>query len=1183
MRRRNRAMALGIGIITLILIFAFLILPGIVRDAAISAIETATSRKAQLAGVSLNPLNLSAEFKGFRLSEPGNSTTFASFSSARISVSPASLFRKALIVSELEIRAPYLRLVRSQENRYNFSDLLEQKSPKQKNSKPFLFSLNNIEIKNGSADFMDNAIDSATRHTVRDFDLAVPFVSNIPYLSNHYVSPRLSAVVNGTPLLVSGSLKPMTRAVEATARLAVKGLNLPYYLGYLPREMPLRITSGSVTTDLNLAYRVSAAERPDLTIDGRLSLDRLEMKEKGGRPLLALERGEIAINRSQLFSKLFDISRLSLKRPELYLERDADGGINLQRVRPQRETHTPQPESPATNLKPRLTIAAVQIENGQLHFRDQLAANGTFISDIENLNLDLLSFSTEPNRQATWRTYLRTRHGETLQGNGDLMVEPLSVTARLSLTGIRPEVYHPYLAEYLTSPVAGKIDVSATLYYRPSPAGISISDFILTGRGIMAKFTTTDSVTLQNLVISGGKLDLATRQANLERIEIKGGSVRLTKEPDGGLSAARLIRTQLPAPSTPNPSSTPPPFSYRIDSASVDGMDATFTDQSVKGDDKPLLTLRRAQISLSGISGPKAAPVRFTFSANYGKAGKLKSSGIVTPAPFGLKGKIDVNRIPLRDFEAYLPENLNLYVADGTVDTHATLNLASTAQGMTGSFSGDLGIRSFYCMDTVEFEDLLKWESLQMDGISGRISPFALTVKQVALNGMYAKIVINKDGSINLQQLKTEDTAPPQHKPAPTAPVSPPVSESATARKDIRIETITIQAGTLGFEDRHLPVEFVSTFYNLGGKVAGISTDETHAADVDLRGNLENHSPLRITGTLNPLWSDPLVDLKISFTDIDLSPFTPYSGTYLGYTVDKGKLFLDLKYRIEKKALISENRIFIDQFTLGESVKSDKATSLPVGLAIALLKDRKGEIHLDLPVSGRTDDPKFSVWSVVMEMLKNLLVKAATSPFALLSSLIGGGDDFSAIAFSPGSARIDPPEQAKLAKLSAALLDRPALKVDISGYVDRELDSEGFRTEQLARKMKTEKFLALSKARQNQPGQTPDSIDLLPEEHARYLAAVYAKEKFPKPRNALGFIKELPETEMRKLILANTASGELQMQTLARERETAVRDFLLQQGKVPGERLFLKSGNVFKTSGKDGVGNSRVEFGAGVP
>ncbi len=79
------------------------------------------------------------------------------------------------------------------------------------------------------------------------------------------------------------------------------------------------------------------------------------------------------------------------------------------------------------------------------------------------------------------------------------------------------------------------------------------------------------------------------------------------------------------------------------------------------------------------------------------------------------------------------------------------------------------------------------------------------------------------------------------------------------------------------------------------------------------------------------------------------------------------------------------------------------ATKLPVRLAVALLKDRKGEIHLDLPLTGQIDDPKFSVWGIVVKIIVNLLVKAATSPFALLGAIFGGGEELSYLEFDPGT------------------------------------------------------------------------------------------------------------------------------------------------------------------------------------
>jgi len=180
---------------------------------------------------------------------------------------------------------------------------------------------------------------------------------------------------------------------------------------------------------------------------------------------------------------------------------------------------------------------------------------------------------------------------------------------------------------------------------------------------------------------------------------------------------------------------------------------------------------------------------------------------------------------------------------------------------------------------------------------------------------------------------------------------------------------------------------------------------------------------------------------------------TPYSGTYLGYAVDRGKLFLESRYRIVNRKLDSENSVFIDQLDLGRRIESDKATNLPVRLAVALLKDRKGEIRLELPVMGQTDDPQFSLWRVALKALKNLVLKAASSPFALIRSMFGSKEDPSSVTFAPGSAALSPSEREKLLKLAAVLNDRPALQLKVAGFVDRGRDGEGYRNEQQMRSL----------------------------------------------------------------------------------------------------------------------------------
>ncbi len=122
----------------------------------------------------------------------------------------------------------------------------------------------------------------------------------------------------------------------------------------------------------------------------------------------------------------------------------------------------------------------------------------------------------------------------------------------------------------------------------------------------------------------------------------------------------------------------------------------------------------------------------------------------------------------------------------------------------------------------------------------------------------------------------------------------------------------------------------------------------------------------------------------------------------------------------------AENVVLVDQLTLGPPTDSPDATSLPVKLAIAILQDRQGKIHLDVPVSGDLDDPEFRVGRVVWRAFVNILEKVATSPFALIGAIAGGGgEELSVITFVAGSAELGESETQKLDKLAKVLVERP--------------------------------------------------------------------------------------------------------------------------------------------------------------
>lgn len=1190
-KMKKYALIFFVAVVTLI-IFVTAILPLIVRSKAIAAITAETGRKVRIEKVAINPFTLTVTVSGFAI-EAQNGDQFVSVAKLRASLGLASIFKRALIISELSAETPAISVTRLAANSYSFNDIIERQNAKPKkpdnDKKGFRFSVNNIQVKNGTIDFDDRAVNGGRKHTVRKLDVAIPFISNIPYLVDKYTDPHISALINDAPFSFYGKTKPLSKSLETSVHIDLKGLRLPEYVAYSPVKPTAEFVSGKLTVNADVIYRICADKDPELDIKGIFRLDNITANLKGGAPLVKLPLLQVNATQLEIFAKRFLIESIKIEEPELFVSRSAKGEWMYSHLLPQTiatkrgsgaEKETKQD---AGNVQPLVQVASFTLANGTVHFTDTQPAGG-FRGTASNIDTAVKNFTTESGKTADFELSMLLDKGTSLSADGTFSPTPLTATVSTKLNGLKLQRGWPYLSSYLTAPIKGTIDLAAKTNYNKDD-GLTVMDGTLSASGISARYGIKDGFDLYRFEITGTNYNQKKNMLAVGEAKLSKGDIALSREADGTISILSLLKK------SPSAAENKPPAKgqqggkelyYSVKKISINKLTTSFTDKTKV--EKPRFVLSNSTMSLANLNGPKFTPAALRFTSTFNKNTPLKAVGNITTEPFRYKGSLSIGHLPLRDFEAYFPSDINVFLVNGSADTSMNVDIAFKNDKLGGTFNGSAGIRGFHAVDTVAEEDLLKWESLQLDGIKGDLEPFSLTLREIALSGVYSRIIIRKDGTLNLQNLLKKDETQVVAK-TPTA--VPPVQSTASgkpqpepAKKQIRIDAITIQDGTISFEDNHLPQQFSTTFKNLGGRISGLSSEDTKFANVDLRGNLETHSPLRITGQINPLRGDLFVDLKIAFQDIELTPITPYTGAFLGYSVEKGKLNLDLTYKIDKKQLHSDNKIFIDQFTFGKEVESKQATSLPVKLGLALLKDRNGEIHLDVPVTGRTDDPKFSVWKLVWQVIQNLMVKAATSPLSLLSSMFGGGEDFSSINFAPGTSALLPSEEQKLTTLSKALLDRPALKIELKGYVDRDRDAEAYRLELLKRKLRNEKVLALGKAGALKTDESGENVTLTPEEQTKYLESLYKKEKFPKPRNAIGLVKALPPNEMKKLIIANTIVGLPELQTLARERVAAVVTYLVTNGQVPAERIFQKNDDVFKAPEKESGTRSRVELNA---
>lgn len=185
--------------------------------------------------------------------------------------------------------------------------------------------------------------------------------------------------------------------------------------------------------------------------------------------------------------------------------------------------------------------------------------------------------------------------------------------------------------------------------------------------------------------------------------------------------------------------------------------------------------------------------------------------------------------------------------------------------------------------------------------------------------------------------------------------------------------------GNINYTDNFVKPTYSGNMTGMSGSIGSIASDQPTPAAIDLHGKIDNDAPLQISGTLNPLFKPMFLDIKASANGVQLPRLTPYSAKYAGYPITKGKLSMDVQYKIENDKLVAQNDIRIEQLSFGDHVDGPNVTKLPVMLAISLLKDRNGNIELNLPISGSLSDPQFSIGGVILRVIGNLIVKAVTS------------------------------------------------------------------------------------------------------------------------------------------------------------------------------------------------------------
>ncbi len=149
-------------------------------------------------------------------------------------------------------------------------------------------------------------------------------------------------------------------------------------------------------------------------------------------------------------------------------------------------------------------------------------------------------------------------------------------------------------------------------------------------------------------------------------------------------------------------------------------------------------------------------------------------------------------------------------------------------------------------------------------------------------------------------------------------------------------------------------------------------------------------------GSVNVLWHGNMNDIKAnsalnaSVRGLQLQDISPYSVHYVAYPFTDGIFAFSSENVIKEGQIEGRNNLDISNPMIGDRRKdADSSMHLPLKAALYILKDKEGNVKLDVPVSGDLNNPKFSYWKALWKTFGNLLVKVASSPIHKIGDALG--------------------------------------------------------------------------------------------------------------------------------------------------------------------------------------------------
>lgn len=809
-------------------------------------------------------------------------------------------------------------------------------------------------------------------------------------------------------------------------------------------------------------------------LETRLAIEGFDLPDvDNGAPLLSFDELVVDVRPLGFFGADVALDEVRLVNPRLSATIGEDGEFRLAQILSGAggDPDESEPEDPEASDPLIIDIRAIHLEQGEVVFRDE-SREEPFELTLMPVTLDALDVHTRIEQTASFEFGLAIGDQTELRWTGEIGFDPLRSSGRLDLSNLDLRTPWKYLSSRLQFEIQqGELAASARyearldsgLELRISDGSLALKDVtFLDDRAEKSTTSTDDDESREVIDVSSVELrniqsvveDGALTSLDVEQASLSGGRVQVVLEEDGLVALTEILRMLDDGPSSADVAETQTessPARIRVGNVSVRDFALDIEDRSTA---QPVrLGLSELTMDVAGIDSEPRTAMNIELETRVAESGKLRLSGPVQLEPLETQFSIDVKDVSLRELGPYAARQARIEVLDGRASTQLELSIADRdPRELDVTATGRIQVDDLRIVESLGGEDLVRWKTLRLEGVE--FEPQRIHVKEAAIEDAAAHFAIRADGGSNIGSVIVSDDS--------EAPESEEAGGKVSSQRTMRIDLVRLDSVALVLTDETVEPVFSSHLNELSGTIEGLASEGTERAEVDLQGRVNDTARLEIKGQIDPFGGAGTNDLSISVAGAPMRRFSPYSGRYVGYEIDRGELDIELDYHIENRNLAAQNRFRLDDFEFGDRVANADSTSLPVPLALGLMRNSEGVIEIDLPIQGNLDDPSFSLLGLIGDAFTNLITKVAKAPFAVIGGLVGlSGKDLSQVIFAPRSDRLSKAERSQIETLVEVLSQKTDLSVEIRGRADPEIDRFSSESE---RELESGRDLALARA-----------------------------------------------------------------------------------------------------------------------